>query len=196
MSEKSPAALPAKKIKNSKRRSNKRKLAKRKCVSCNKRFTPKDPRQKYCTKQCFYDHPTSGRKWFDGKDEKEVITKCTEAWRVGGTDANAAFLAGITNMSLSRYLEAHPDVAEYRDKLRDSVLLRARQAVYDGLNSYANGMDYLERKGGEEFLKRPPAPPQLEQHFYFERQNASSNQLEQNAQTESGVGLFDGPNNH
>ena len=55
---------------------------------------------------------TVGRKWFNGKSEKTVVAKCEDVWALGGTDAEASFLAGVSKFSLSRYLKQHPDIEE------------------------------------------------------------------------------------
>jgi hypothetical protein len=93
-----------------------------------------------------------GRKWFDGKDEQLVLTKCKEVWAIGGTDEEAAFYAETSTASISRYLTAHPDVAEIRNRLKEKPVLKARQTVVQKLGeSYANAMDYLSRKRKAEF---------------------------------------------
>jgi hypothetical protein len=100
-----------------------------------------------------------GRKWFDlteedikkGKTEESIIAKCKEVWAIDGTDAEAAFYAEVSKYSISRYLEAHPDVNEIRNRLKEKPILKARQAVVKGLDNYANAMDYLKRKRKKEF---------------------------------------------
>jgi hypothetical protein len=93
----------------------------------------------------------SGRKWFDGKDEKDVISKCKEIWALDGSDLEASSYADISKDSISRYLKAHPELKEYRDRLRQRPVLKARQEVIKGLNCYTNAMDYLKRKKKMEF---------------------------------------------
>ena len=81
-----------------------------------------------------------------------IITKCQEVWGIGGTDAEAAFYADISPASISRYLDAHPDVKEYRNKLKEKPILKARRTVVSKLGeSYQNAMDYLKRKKRLEF---------------------------------------------
>ncbi len=92
-----------------------------------------------------------GRKWFDGKDEKEVLAKFMEVWGIGGTDAEAAFYADVSKDSISRYVKQNPNVSEIREKLKEKPILKARKAVFAGLDTYANGMDYLKRKKKAEF---------------------------------------------
>ena len=162
---------------------------------CKKYFKAKGTKQKYCSRECKEHKSNAGRKWFDSKDEQTVLTKLAEVWLIGATDAEACYYANISTSSLSRYLEAHPDQKEYRDRLREYPRLKARRAIVEGLNNYQNGIDYMERKGGEEFLARPPSAPPLEQHFYFERQDHASNQLGQNTKTDGSVELFNGPGN-
>jgi hypothetical protein len=97
----------------------------------------------------------TGRKWFDGKDEEAVLTKCKEVWALGGTDAEAAYYAEISTASISRYLSAHSDVLEFRNRLKEKPVLLARQTVIAKIpDSYANAMDYLSRKRKAEFSTR------------------------------------------
>lgn len=96
----------------------------------------------------------AGRKWFDGKDEENVLAKCKEVWAFGGTDAEAAFYAEVSKDSVSRYLKAHDDVRELRDRLKEQPILRARKTVVDNLGDPQVAFRYLERKRKDEFSER------------------------------------------
>lgn len=94
----------------------------------------------------------AGRKWFDGKDEKEVIAKCKEVWAIDGTDEEASYYAEISPFSISRYLTAHPELDEIRKRLKQRPILKARRTVNEKMSeSYQNAMDYLKRKRKSEF---------------------------------------------
>lgn len=117
----------------------------------------------------------TGRKWFDGKPEAEILTKLEEAWGWGCPDTEAAFHAGITAMSLFRYQKAHPSVALRKAALLERPLLLARKAIvgaFDGhkfkKHNIATGeevevtapvdpevaLKYAERKAKKEFSPR------------------------------------------
>ncbi len=97
---------------------------------------------------------SAGRKWFDGKDEQFVLTKCKEVWAIGGSDAEAAFYAEITGASLSRYLDAHTKVKEFRNALHEKPILKARQTIVKDLDSPEGARWYLSRKVKREFSER------------------------------------------
>jgi hypothetical protein len=92
-----------------------------------------------------------GRKLFDGKSEEIVIQKLEEVWALDGTDAEAAFYAGISPASLSDYLKKHPDVSERKQALSQKPVLKARQAVVKNLDDPNHAFRYLEKKRRKEF---------------------------------------------
>lgn len=94
---------------------------------------------------------TAGRPQWDGKDDKEVLAKLQEVWAIGGTNAEGACYADVSESSITRYLQKNPELAEIRKRLMDKPILKARMAVVKGLDNYQNGMDYLKRKRKKEF---------------------------------------------
>lgn len=93
-----------------------------------------------------------GRKIFDGKDEEIVIAKCKEVWAIGGNNAEAAFYTEISETSLCRYLQTHPELDEIRKRLLEKPILKARQEVVKGLEGNPEfSLKYLERKRKDEF---------------------------------------------
>lgn len=97
----------------------------------------------------------AGRKWFDGKKEADIIAKLETAWAFDCPDVEAAHFAEITPASLSRYLQAHPSIAERKDQLKARPILRARQTIVMGLNLAENAKWYLERKApNNEFVNK------------------------------------------
>ncbi len=118
-------------------------------------------------------HPNpnnAGRKWFDGRNYQETITKLEQAWSIGCSDAEAALIADISTASLSRFLTAHPLIAERKEKLKNKPNIKARQEVVKGLdNDKEFSLKYLERKMPEEF-----APQSRVEH---KADNESLNQL-------------------
>lgn len=94
----------------------------------------------------------AGRKWFDGKDEAVVIAKLEEAAAIDATIDESVFYADISRDSYYRYLDAHPEIRNRLDSLRQRPVLLARQTVIKKLSeSYQNAMDYLKRKKKVEF---------------------------------------------
>lgn len=77
-----------------------------------------------------------GRPLFDGKDINLVLAKLEEVWALGGSDAEAALFADISASSLSRYLDAHPEVAQRRDALRERPVLLARRALIESFDGH------------------------------------------------------------
>lgn len=98
----------------------------------------------------------AGRKWFDGKNEKEVITKLEYVWGMGGSDAEAAFFVETSNASLSRYLREHPEIKERKEALKNKPVLLARKNIVKSLEigDLDTSKWYLERKKKDEFSHR------------------------------------------
>lgn len=100
-------------------------------------------------------NPNAGRKIFDGKNQDIIIAKLEEVWGYGGSDAEAAFFAGIDKSSLSRYLSAHPEISQRRDALREKPVLEIRRCVVDGAKADPElGLKFLERVRRQEFSTR------------------------------------------
>lgn len=76
---------------------------------------------------------TAGRLLFDGRDEKDILTKLEHAWSMGGSDAEAAAYAGITPMSLSRYLKANPDISLRKEALKNEMFLKIKTEIIQGV---------------------------------------------------------------
>lgn len=94
----------------------------------------------------------AGRKWFDGKDEKEVRAKLKYISEIDASLEEMALFADISRFSLMRYLERHKDFALEIDRLRSQPTLSARKRVVKGIKeNYQNAMDYLKRKKKNEF---------------------------------------------
>lgn len=107
----------------------------------------------------------AGRKWFDGKNEKDVIAKLEEATAIDASVEECLFYADISRDGYYRYLKAHPDFAIRLSKLRENPVMLARKTAIAKLpESYSNAMDYLKRKRKAEFgdsseiMVRTPKP--------------------------------------
>lgn len=95
-----------------------------------------------------------GRKTFDGKDEQDVIAKCSEIWALDGTDAEASSFANISSSSLCRYLQNNPEVKELRDRLKQNPFLKARRTIVESLDQPNYAFEYMKRKKKDEFSDR------------------------------------------
>ena len=93
-----------------------------------------------------------GRKWFDGKDEIEILTKLESCWGIDSSDSEAAFYAGISIASLSRYLTAHPAIAERKAALKERPILLARRAILGAFD----GHEIHTRKGKKVTVTHAP----------------------------------------
>jgi hypothetical protein len=97
----------------------------------------------------------AGRKWFDGKNEQNVLSKLKDVWKYGGTDVEAAFYADISVPALQRYLSANPELREEKVRMKSNPILIARKTVVDGLKYDPDlSLRYLERKKKDEFSLR------------------------------------------
>lgn len=100
--------------------------------------------------------PGAGRKWFDGKNEQAVLTKLCECWACDATDAEAAFFAEISTASLSRYLDAHPAIAERKAALKERPILLARRAILGAFDGHP--MKVIQGTGKRKRTITVPAP--------------------------------------
>lgn len=80
----------------------------------------------------------------------EVIRKLEEVFAIGGTDLEACFWADISKTALYEYQEAHPEFKERKAKLKEKIVLAARQTVAKSIASDVNSAwRMLERKDPE-----------------------------------------------
>ncbi len=92
------------------------------------------------------------RPWFNGKNEKEVVAKLKEAWRMGCGGKQVLNVAKISKYSLSRYLKAHPEIKEIRDILQENPGIVARRTVLAGIEKDARlALRYLELTESNKF---------------------------------------------
>ena len=97
-----------------------------------------------------------GRKLFDGKDYDTVIQKIETAWALGCSDAEAALFAGISKAGLCQFLQAHPDITERKELLKETPVLQARMTLYNSIKKGDGklAIAYLERARKKEFCTR------------------------------------------
>ncbi len=64
------------------------------------------------------------------------------AWEIGATDAQVAFLVGVSESTLARWCARHPDMAEARTAGHDDADTRVTFSLY----RRAVGYDYIETR--------------------------------------------------
>lgn len=97
----------------------------------------------------------AGRKIFDGKDEKMVLTKLEQAFSIGATDAQACFYADISEQALYRYEKENPKFRERKHLLKEKLVLQARQTLAKDIETNPeNAKWYLVKKAPAEFGDR------------------------------------------
>ena len=89
----------------------------------------------------------------------ETIEKLEEVFRIGGTDLEACLHADISSATLYNFQTRYPAFLERKNKLKESLTLRARLNVAKALNDKMNpDIDiskwYLERKRRDEFAQK------------------------------------------
>lgn len=99
----------------------------------------------------------SGRKLFDGKNEKMVVQKLTDYFRIGLSDEEACKLAGISRSALNNYCKKNPDFYTEKRLLKDNIRIRAKIVIADEITKNKNvqiSKWYLERKDPEFSLRK------------------------------------------
>lgn len=92
-----------------------------------------------------------GRKLFDGKNEKAVLSKLRDAWDIGATDVEACTHADISIPSLYRYFNQNPAFRKEKDCRKQKPILKARNTIFNNLDNPAIAKWFLERKCKNEF---------------------------------------------
>lgn len=87
-----------------------------------------------------------GRPLFDGKDEKDVLSKLEYAFAHLLTDKEACIYAGISTSAYYRLIEERPEIRERKEQLQLSVSLSLRKSVLDhAKNDPQMALKLLER---------------------------------------------------
>ncbi len=95
----------------------------------------------------------AGGKLFEGKDEKETLSKLKEAFSIGAGDEEAALYAEISVEALSRYQKRHPGFCREKAMLRKKPTLKARQTVVRNLEDKGLAFKYLVLSAQEQSLR-------------------------------------------
>ena len=84
--------------------------------------------------------------------EYTILVKLVSAWSIGATDGEACTEAHISTSALSRYLQTNPELALYRDELRENPIMTARRTVVENLQKdYGLAFRFLQAKRPKEF---------------------------------------------
>lgn len=99
----------------------------------------------------------------DSKDKKtagrptvmtpEVVNKLEQAFSMGCSDLEACLFADISKQTLYDYQAKHPEFADRKAMLKETLILKARSVIATSLNNKDENTAkwYLERKRKDEF---------------------------------------------
>ncbi|MDQ7798539.1 MAG: hypothetical protein RDU76_06310 [Candidatus Edwardsbacteria bacterium] len=93
----------------------------------------------------------AGRKFFDGKDEKLVVSKLERMFAMGATDEEACIYAGISRSALDRYSQEHEGFRDRKALLKHTPKLRARITINRHSSHPLVARWMLERLARDEF---------------------------------------------
>tara|TARA_Y100000310_G_scaffold58490_1_gene53785 strand:- start:2448 stop:2909 length:462 start_codon:yes stop_codon:yes gene_type:complete len=98
----------------------------------------------------------AGRKAFDGKDEKEVLSKLEEAFTWGCTDVEACLYADISPRTLYRYTKENERFGSRKEELKKSTTMLAKRNIHRDLVSADVNTSkwHLEHKNSDEYSKQ------------------------------------------
>ena len=82
----------------------------------------------------------------------ETLLKLEQAFGFGCTDLEACLFAGIGKSTFYEYQKKNPHFLDRKLELKETPVLKARQAVLDGFESDSKlAFDYLKNKKSDEF---------------------------------------------
>lgn len=115
--------------------------------------------------------PGAGRKWFNGRNEEAVVAQLCEVWGIAGSDAEAAYYADIEPSTLSRYLEAHPEIKQRKAALLNRPILLARKAVIGSFDGHiTDTVEVTDKKGNKKKMTMlAPVNPAMAMSFLEKR---------------------------
>jgi hypothetical protein len=96
----------------------------------------------------------AGRHIFDGKPKAEVVAKLEEAWAIGSSDKEAALFASISPSVLCKLLQKDDYILKRKEELINRPFMKARRAIYAGLDKPEFALDFMERKKPDEFAQK------------------------------------------
>jgi hypothetical protein len=83
----------------------------------------------------------------------EVVNKLEQAFSMGCSDLEACLFADISKQTLYDYQAKHPEFADRKAMLKETLILKARSVIATSLNNKDENTAkwYLERKRKDEF---------------------------------------------
>ena len=85
------------------------------------------------------------------KQTPEIITKLEQAFSLDCTVAEACFQAGIAESTYFDWSKSDPQFSERMKALKNKMVLKARQTIFNDMSDPTTAKWYLERKRKEEF---------------------------------------------
>ncbi len=85
------------------------------------------------------------------KRTPEIIGKLEQAFSLDCTVAEACFQAGIAESTYFEWCKSDPQLSERMKALKNKMVLKARQTIFNDMNDPTTAKWYLERKRKEEF---------------------------------------------
>lgn len=79
----------------------------------------------------------------------EVIGKLESAFKIGATDREACYYAGINPDTLYEYQKKHPEFTEQKEVWKRNPILKAKKTIYDNLKDPNVAKWLLERRDDE-----------------------------------------------
>ena len=73
-----------------------------------------------------------------------VLGKLEDAFSIGASDRQACKHAGINPDTLYNYQKRHPEFVERKEMLKENPILKAKYAVYKGLDDPKIALEYLK----------------------------------------------------
>lgn len=101
-----------------------------------------------------YDYVMAKEQKKDGRPcaiNNHVLRKLERVFAYGGTDAEAALYAGISESTLYDYCQKNPQFSERKKLLKTNPILKARKTIYKNLDQPATARWYLEKRARLEF---------------------------------------------
>ena len=84
----------------------------------------------------------------------DVVNKLEQAFSIDASMEEAVYYANISKQTYYNWKEWFPELFEEFDRLRAKPVLRARQAVVNGLDDKEFALKYLSKKKKDEFADR------------------------------------------
>ena len=85
------------------------------------------------------------------KIDKDILGKLEQAFKIGATDREACFYAGINPDTLYEYQKKHPEFTEQKEVWKQNPVMKAKNTIFKSLDDPKTAQWYLERKCKAEF---------------------------------------------